>query len=68
MYCRTSSFNIIFKFEKNDEIITTPMTFASTINSIILAGAKPILADIQSDSFNIDPKNYKKITKKREQY
>ncbi len=51
--------------KKNDEIITTPMTFASTINSIILAGAKPILADIESDSYNIDPNQIiKKINKK----
>jgi dTDP-4-amino-4,6-dideoxygalactose transaminase len=49
----------------NDEIITTPMTFASTINSIVLSGAKPILADIDSNNFNIDPKEIeKKITKK----
>ena len=49
----------------NDEVITTPMTFASTINSIILSGAKPVLADIDSKSFNINPKEIeKKITKK----
>ena len=49
----------------NDEIITTPMTFASTINSIVLSGAKPILADIDSNNFNIDPNEIeKKITKK----
>jgi dTDP-4-amino-4,6-dideoxygalactose transaminase len=49
----------------NDEVITTPMTFASTINSIIFAGAKPILADIDPETFNIDPKQIeKKITKK----
>tara|TARA_B100000674_G_C37922054_1_gene953750 strand:- start:242 stop:1411 length:1170 start_codon:yes stop_codon:yes gene_type:complete len=49
----------------NDEVITTPMTFASTINSIILSGAKPVLADIDPQSFNINPKEIeKKITKK----
>ena len=42
-YCRTSSSILSLNLKKNDEIITTPMTFASTINS--LAGAKPILAD-----------------------
>ena len=41
------------------------MTFASTINSIILAGAKPVLADIDEETFNIDPKKIEeKITKK----
>ncbi len=51
--------------KKGDEVITTPMTFASTINSIAMIGAKPILADINPETFNIDPKNIeKKITKK----
>ena len=50
---------------KNDEIITTPMTFAATINSIILAGGKPILIDIRRDAFNIDEdKIVEKINKK----
>jgi len=49
----------------NDEVITTPMTFASTINSIILSGAKPVLADIDPNNFNIDPTQIeKKITKR----
>ena len=39
--------------KKGDEVITTPMTFASTINSIILAGAKPILADIKPDTLTL---------------
>mgnify|MGYP001180214883 CR=1 FL=1 len=49
----------------NDEVITTPMTFVSTINSIVLTGAKPVLADINLNTFNIDPNELiKKITKK----
>ena len=41
------------------------MTFASTINAIVLVGAKPVLADINKKTFNIDPVNIqKKITKK----
>ena len=56
---------ICMNLKKGDEIITTPMTFASTINSIVLAGAKPVLADIEKDTFNIDPKKIEeKITKK----
>ena len=51
--------------KRNDEVITTPMTFASTINSIAMVGAKPILADIDPETFNINPRNIeKKITKK----
>ena len=56
---------ITLGIKKGDEVITTPMTFASTINAIVLVGAKPILADINDKTFNIDPKNIeKKITKK----
>ena len=48
-----------------DEVITTPMTFASTVNSIILAGCKPVLSDIIIDTLNIDENLIeKKITKK----
>jgi len=37
-----------------DEVITTPMTFCSTVNVILQVGAIPILADIGPD-MNIDP-------------
>jgi dTDP-4-amino-4,6-dideoxygalactose transaminase len=48
-----------------DEVITTPMTFCATVNSIIHAGATPVLADIDMSTLNIDPKEIeKKITKK----
>lgn len=38
-----------------DEVVTTAMTFCSTINAIIHAGARPVLADIDEATFNIDP-------------
>ena len=38
-----------------DEVITTPMTFCSTVNVIIHAGATPVLADIDPVTLNIDP-------------
>jgi dTDP-4-amino-4,6-dideoxygalactose transaminase len=38
-----------------DEVITTPMTFCATINSVIHVGATPVLADINPISLNIDP-------------
>jgi dTDP-4-amino-4,6-dideoxygalactose transaminase len=46
-----------------DEVITTPMTFCATVNSIIHAGATPVLADIDPVTMNIDPHEIeKKIT------
>jgi dTDP-4-amino-4,6-dideoxygalactose transaminase len=48
-----------------DEVITTPLTFCSTVNSIIHAGATPVLADVDFDTMNIDPKKIEqKITNK----
>lgn len=37
-----------------DEVITTAMTFASTVNAVIYAGGKPVLVDIAPHTFNID--------------
>jgi len=38
-----------------DEVITTPMTFCATVNSIVHAGLIPVLADIDPKTLNIDP-------------
>ena len=38
-----------------DEVIVPAMTFCATINSIIHAGAVPVLVDVDPDTFNMDP-------------
>ncbi|MBN1964255.1 MAG: DegT/DnrJ/EryC1/StrS family aminotransferase [Anaerolineae bacterium] len=38
-----------------DEVITTPMTFASTVHVIVQVGATPILVDVDPQTLNLDP-------------
>ena len=54
----------LLNLKKKDEVITSALTFSSTINSIIISGAKPVLADVDINTQNIDPSEIeKKITK-----
>lgn len=51
--------------EKGDQVITTPITFAATANAVVYCGGKPVFADVQKDTLNIEPKEIEeKITKK----
>ncbi|MFT7668557.1 MAG: dTDP-4-amino-4,6-dideoxygalactose transaminase [Planctomycetota bacterium] len=48
-----------------DEVITTPLTFCATINSILHAGATPILADVDPATMNIDPQAVERVISPR---
>ena len=40
--------------EANSEIVTSAITFAATSNAALMLGLKPVFADIESDSGNMD--------------
>jgi len=52
-FALTSSL-VALGIEKSDKILTTPMSFIATANSVIHAGGTPVFSDIESDTGNID--------------
>ena len=49
---------------KNDEVIVPSFTFIATANAPLFVGAKPVFADIEKDTFGLDPVNVEEnITK-----
>jgi len=45
---------------EGDEVIVPALTFIATINPILYVGAKPVIVDVDSETWNIDPEEVKK--------
>lgn len=50
---------------EGDEVITTPITFAASANCALYCGATPVFADINDETYNIDPGCVEALTSER---
>ena len=47
--------------KKGDEVIVPDITWVSTANAVMLVGATPIFADVDIDTWTIDPKSIESL-------
>ncbi len=52
-------------FQEGDEVIVSPITFAASANCILYCGAKPVFADINPETYNIDPASIERLVTSR---
>jgi dTDP-4-amino-4,6-dideoxygalactose transaminase len=45
---------LLLDLREGDEVIVPPFTFVSTVNAVVLRGARPVFVDIRPDTLNID--------------
>ena len=56
---------LALRLKTGDEVITTPITFLATANSILYAGARPVFADIEEKYICINPEQAEKTITER---
>lgn len=52
---------LALELESGSEGVTTPITFAASSNCMLYSGVKPKFADIEKDSYNIDPEKIEEL-------
>lgn len=45
---------LLLRLGPGDEVICPPFTFVSTVNAVVLRGARPVFVDIRADTLNLD--------------
>ena len=48
-------------FQEGDEVIVSSITFAASSNCVLYCGAKPVFADINPETYNVDPKSVRSL-------
>ncbi|EJN57212.1 DegT/DnrJ/EryC1/StrS family aminotransferase [Halogranum rubrum] len=52
--------------EQGDTVVTTPFSFVATANTIRFAGAEPVFADVDPETFNLDPHAVEQVVRDRD--
>lgn len=50
--------------KQGDHVLTSPFTFFATVSATVNAGAVPVFADIEADTFNLSPDNVEETLRK----
>jgi dTDP-4-amino-4,6-dideoxygalactose transaminase len=56
---------LLLEIQPGDEIIAPSFTFVSTVNAFVLRGARPVFADIRSDTLNLDEARVERLLSDR---
>ena len=56
---------VTLKIKEGDEVIVPDLTFVATVNAVAYTGAKPIMVDVEPDTWCINPNCIKKAISKK---